>query len=68
MADALRISPAEANARVDAGQAIILDVVAPAAWDQLDVAIAGALRIPPDQVDGRLPELPRDRDIIAYCT
>ena len=68
MADALRISPAEAKARVDAGQAIILDVVAPAAWDQLDVAIAGALRIPPDQVDGRLSELPRDRDIIAYCT
>ena len=68
MADALRISPAEAKARVDAGQAIILDVVAPAAWDQLDVAIAGALRIPPDEVGGRLSELPRDRDIIAYCT
>ena len=68
MGDALRISPAEAKARVDAGQAIILDVVAPAAWDQLDVAIAGALRIPPDQVDGRLSDLPRDRDIIAYCT
>jgi rhodanese-related sulfurtransferase len=68
MADALRISPGEAKARADAGQAIVLDVVAPAAWEQLDVAIAGALRIPPDQLDRRLSELPRDRDIIAYCT
>jgi hypothetical protein len=43
-------------------------VVAPAAWEQFDVVIAGALRILPDQLDRRLSELPRDRDIIAYCT
>jgi rhodanese-related sulfurtransferase len=68
MADALRISPAEARARVDAGRALILDVVSPLAWDQLDVAIAGALRIPPDELNDHLAELPTDRDLIAYCT
>jgi rhodanese-related sulfurtransferase len=68
MADALRISPADAKARIDAGEAIVLDVVSPLAWDQLDVAIAGALRIPPDQLDSHLDELPTDRDLIAYCT
>jgi rhodanese-related sulfurtransferase len=43
-------------------------VVAPAAWDQLDVAIAGALRIPPDELGSHLARLPRDRELIAYCT
>ena len=68
MADALPISPAEAKARIDAGRAIVLDVVSPLAWDQLDVAIAGALRIPPDQLAGHVEGLPKDRDLIAYCT
>jgi rhodanese-related sulfurtransferase len=68
MAEALRISPAEAKARVDAGEAIVLDVVTPQAWDQIDVAIAGALRIPPDELGSRLADLPKDRDLIAYCT
>ena len=68
MAEALRISPTDAKARVDAGQAIVLDMVSPLAWDQIDVAIAGALRIPPDELGSHLNELPRDRDLIAYCT
>jgi rhodanese-related sulfurtransferase len=68
MTEELRISPAEAKARLDAGQALVLDVVSPPAWDELDVAIAGALRIPPEELEARLNELPREREIIAYCT
>ena len=68
MAEALRISPTDAKARVDAGQAVVLDMVSPLAWDQIDVAIAGALRIAPDELGGHLGELPKDRDLIAYCT
>ena len=68
MAEALRISPTEAKARVDAGQAVVLDMVSPLAWDQIDVAVAGALRIPPDELGSHLNELPKDRDLIAYCT
>ena len=68
MAEALRINPTDAKARVDAGQAIVLDMVSPLAWDQIDVAIAGALRIPPDELGSHLNELPRDRDLIVYCT
>ena len=68
MAEALRISPTDAKARVQAGQAIVLDMVSPLAWDQIDVAIAGALRIPPDELGSHLNELPKDRDLIAYCT
>ena len=68
MTDGLRISAAEAKRQVDAGEAIMLDVVAPGVWEQLDVAVPGAVRIPPDQVADRVGELPRERTIIAYCT
>ena len=68
MAEQLRIDPADAKARVDAGEAIILDVVAPVAWEQLVRAIHGSVRIPPDEIAERWRELPRERIIIAYCT
>ena len=68
MADSIRISPADAKVRLDAGEALVLDVVSPAAWDHLDVAIPGALRIPPDELSRRYRELPTEREIIAYCT
>ena len=38
------------------------------AWEQLDRAIRGAVRIAPDELDERWGELPRERAIIAYCT
>jgi rhodanese-related sulfurtransferase len=68
MAEPLRIDPAEAKRRVDAGDAIILDVVSPMAWEQLDRSIQGAVRISPDELGDRWQELPRERAIIAYCT
>jgi rhodanese-related sulfurtransferase len=68
MAESLRIDSAEAKERVDAGQAIILDVVSPMAWEQLDRAVAGAIRISPEEIGQRWSELPREREIIAYCT
>jgi rhodanese-related sulfurtransferase len=68
MAESIRISPADAKARVDAGEAVVLDVVSPLAWDELDVVVAGALRVPPDEIGSRMQELPKDRDLIAYCT
>jgi rhodanese-related sulfurtransferase len=68
MAEQLRIDPLDAKARVDAGEAIILDVVAPMAWEELDQAIHGAVRISPDEIGERWRELPRERAIIAYCT
>ena len=68
MAEQLRIDPMDAKARVDAGEAIILDVVSPMAWEQLDRSVVGAVRISPDELGERWQELPRERAIIAYCT
>ncbi len=64
----IRIDPAEAKRRVDAGEAMILDVVAPTTWQQMHQAIAGAVRIDPHEIEHRYHELPRDKQIVAYCT
>ena len=68
MPDDLRISPSEAYRRQRSGAAIMLDVVQPNASADLDRVIAGALRMPPDDIERRLGELPPDREIISYCT
>lgn len=63
-----RIEAAEAKAMVDAGQAIILDVVASHVWPMLSRIIQGSIRIPPEEIESRLDELPIDKVIISYCT
>ena len=68
MADDLRIDPGEAKRMLDAREAIVLDVVASGVWDALDVAVPGALRIAPEEIDRRWRELPREKAVIAYCT
>ena len=68
MPQKIRIEPAEAKSRVDAGKAIILDVVAPDSWAKMKRQIAGAIRIEPEEFASRYKELPLDKDIICYCT
>ena len=68
MSTALRLSVDEAKRLQDEGRALILDVVSSDAWDDLDVAIPGAVRLPPDEFAARAGELPRERAIVAYCT
>jgi rhodanese-related sulfurtransferase len=58
----------EAKAMADAGEALILDVVASHVWPSMTRTIEGSIRIPPEEVETRYPELPRDKTIIAYCT
>ena len=68
MANELRVEPGEAKRMVDAGEAIVLDVVASGAWEELEVAVPGAVRIAPEQIDRRWRELPREKAVVAYCT
>jgi rhodanese-related sulfurtransferase len=63
-----RIEAADANALVDAGEAIVLDVVASHVWPAMARTIQGSIRIPPEQIQERFGELPRDKTIIVYCT
>ena len=65
-----RITPEEVKRRLDAGDA---DLVVVDTRSVLDVkmapyAIPGALWIAAEEIDQRRDELPRDREIVLYCT
>ena len=51
--------------RVGSGDCIVLDVRPPEEYDAAHVA--GALSMPLEELERRLGELPRDRQIVAYC-
>ena len=63
---AARITAVDLKAKLDAGQAILIDVRDDAAW-QLGHA-RGAMHIPMNQVTERAGSLPADKWIVAYCT
>ena len=46
-----------------AGQVFVLDV-----RSAIDKKIKGAAHIPLDQLEARLAELPREREIVTYCS
>lgn len=46
-----------------AGKVFVLDV-----RYQIDTKIKGAAHVPLDQLESRLSELPRDREIVTYCS
>jgi len=60
----LEISAQEAVAKQKAG-AFILDVREPDEWNT--VHIAGATLIPLGELDSRLNELPKDKEIVVVC-
>jgi rhodanese-related sulfurtransferase len=59
-----RIDPEEARELIADG-AMLIDV---RRNDVVDVSLEGAVQIPPDEIPGRLGDLPRDRPILLVCT
>ena len=69
MADARRMSVKELRRRMDAGENIaILDVRNPQAWEQSPTKIPGAIRVPIDHWEENLPQIPKERTVVSYCT
>jgi 3-mercaptopyruvate sulfurtransferase SseA len=67
MNDVPRISPEALNSRLENGESIlIVDTRSAREFDGHH--IAGAISIPLEQVQSSLDELPKDRDIVFYCT
>jgi len=58
------VSVVEAAAKRDAG-AFMLDVRQPDEWDE--VHIPGATLIPLDQLEARLTEVPKDKEVVVVC-
>jgi rhodanese-related sulfurtransferase len=59
-----RIDPQAAKALLE-GATILVDV---RRHDDPSSTVAGALRIPPDEIPARLGELPRGAPIVLVCT
>ena len=60
-----RITPAELQAAIAKGEAVVVDVRAQAAYQRGH--IKGARLIPAEQIASRAGELPRDKMIVTYC-
>ena len=60
----VEITPAQAYEKIQQG-AFVLDVRSQEEWDQFH--IAGSTLIPLDQLQNRLDELPKDKEIVVVC-
>lgn len=69
MSDAPRITVDQLKHRMDAGEDFtIIDVRNPNAWAQSDTMIPEAIRIPIDEFEQHLSQIPKSRAIVTYCT
>jgi membrane protein DedA with SNARE-associated domain len=64
-----RISPADLARLLESGAPpAVVDVRSRAAWQRDPRRVPGAVRLDLEEIDAKLGELPRDREIILYCT
>src|SRR5688500_3882340 len=66
VAEAPRISVADAKKAIDSGKAVLVDVRSAAAYQQEHPK--GAISLPTPEIAARMSELPKDKQIITYCT
>lgn len=64
-----RITPEELKARLDAGEDMMLvDLRHRVDFEAEPAIIPGALHLTTEELEGRHLEIPRDREIVLYCT
>jgi membrane protein DedA with SNARE-associated domain/rhodanese-related sulfurtransferase len=64
-----RMSPEELKAKMDGGQdVVVVDVRDRIDFEAEPTIIPGALHMAIDELDDRHHEIPRDREIVLYCT
>jgi membrane protein DedA with SNARE-associated domain len=64
-----RITPAELKRKIDAGQALmIVDLRHSLDFGADLVVIPGAVHMSPEELERHSQEIPRDREVILYCT
>jgi sulfur-carrier protein adenylyltransferase/sulfurtransferase len=69
MSDAPRITPDDLKRRMDAGEEFtVIDVRNPQAWAESDTMIPEAIRVPIDNYEAHLSEIPKSRSVVTYCT
>ena len=64
-----RVTVDEVKERMDRGEPFtFIDARNPEAWGEAESKLPGAIRIPVDDLDQHLTEIPHDRAVIVYCT
>ena len=64
-----RITPEELSRKLAAGEPIaIVDLRHPVDFEADPRTLPGAIRLGADELDARDSEIPRDRDVVLYCT
>ena len=67
--EATRVTVDEVKERMDRGeQFTFVDTRNPQAWGEAETKLPGAVRVPADELEQHLAEIPRDRAVITYCT
>ena len=67
--EATRVTVDEVKERMDRGeQFAFVDTRNPQAWGESDVKLPGAIRVPADELEQHLSEVPSGRAVITYCT
>ena len=67
--EATRVTVEEVKERMDRGEQLaFVDTRNPQAWGEAETKLPGAIRVPADELEQHLGEIPRDRVVITYCT
>lgn len=64
-----RVTVDEVKQRMDRGEEFtFVDTRNPKAWGEASTKLPAAIRVPAEEVEQHLNEIPKDRTVITYCT
>lgn len=67
--EATRVTVDEVRERMERGEQFsFIDARNPTAWAEAETKLPGALRVPDDEVEQHLADIPHDRTAITYCS
>lgn len=67
--EATRVTVDEVKERMERGEAFtFVDTRNPKAWAEAETKLPGAIRVPAEEVEQHLAQIPRDKSVITYCT
>jgi rhodanese-related sulfurtransferase len=67
--DTTRVTVEEVRKRMEKGEPFtFIDTRNPQAWSEAQETLPGAIRVPADEVDSHLLEIPHNRVVITYCS
>jgi len=69
MPDVSKITVEDLRKRMEAGEEFVfLDVRNPEAWAESEAMVPNAIRVPLDSFEQQLPHIPKEQNIVTYCT